>query len=164
MIKSSISYSYLVPPMSIKADNPTEYIAAAPKERMEALETLRQVILRNLPEGFEETMSYGMVGYVVPHSIYPGGYHCSPELPLPFLSFASQKNFIAIYHMGMYAQPELLKWFTDEWSRRDLGRLDMGKSCVRFKKPGAIPFDLIGELVAKMSSQEWIDVYEKRFK
>jgi len=150
--------------MSIKADTPTEYIAAAPEERREALETLRQVILRNLPKGFKETMSYGMVGYVIPHSIYPNGYHCSPELPLPFLSFASQKNFIAIYHMGMYAQPELLKWFTDEWSRMDLGKLDMGKSCVRFKKPGAIPLDLIGEVVAKMSSQQWIDVYEKSFK
>ena len=150
--------------MSIKADTPTEYIAAAPEERREALETLRQVILRNLPKGFKETMSYGMVGYVIPHSIYPNVYHCSPELPLPFLSFASQKNFIAIYHMGMYAQPELLKWFTDEWSRMDLGKLDMGKSCVRFKKPGAIPLDLMGELVAKMSSQQWIDVYEKSFK
>ena len=150
--------------MSIKADTPTEYIAATPEERREALETLRQVILRNLPKGFKETMSYGMVGYVIPHSIYPNVYHCSPELPLPFLSFASQKNFIAIYHMGMYAQPELLKWFTDEWSRMDLGKLDMGKSCVRFKKPGAIPLDLMGELVAKMSSQQWIDVYEKSFK
>jgi len=163
-VLSDISYSYLVPPMSIKADTPTEYIAAAPEERREALETLRQVILRNLPKGFKETMSYGMVGYVIPHSIYPNVYHCSPELPLPFLSFASQKNFIAIYHMGMYAQPELLKWFTDEWSRMDLGKLDMGKSCVRFKKPGAIPLDLMGELVAKMSSQQWIDVYEKSFK
>lgn len=150
--------------MSIKTDNPTEYIAAVPEERREALEKLRGVIQNNLPEGFEEPMSYGMVGYVVPHSLYPEGYHCSPELPLPFLSFASQKNFIAIYHMGMYAQPELLKWFTDEWSRRDFGRLDMGKSCVRFKKPGAIPFVLIRELVTKMSPQQWIDVYEKRFK
>jgi hypothetical protein len=150
--------------MITKADTPTDYIDTAPEERRDALGKLRLVILSNLPEGFEETMSYGMVGYVVPHSLYPDGYHCSPELPLPFLSFASQKNFISLYHMGMYEHPELLKCFTDEWSRRDLGKLDMGKSCVRFKKPEAIPLDLIGELVANMSPKQWIEIYEFTFK
>jgi hypothetical protein len=150
--------------MITKADTPTDYIDTAPEERRDALGKLRLVILSNLPEGFEETMSYGMVGYVVPHSLYPDGYHCSPELPLPFLSFASQKNFISLYHMGMYEHPELLKCFTDEWSRRDLGKLDMGKSCVRFKKPEAIPWDLIGELVANMSPKQWIEIYEFTFK
>ena len=150
--------------MRIQADSPTSYLAAVPDERTAALTKLREVILANLPEGFEETMSYGMIGYVVPHSRYPAGYHCSPELPLPFLSFASQKNFVALYHMGVYASPELMKWFTDEWARRDLGKLDMGKSCVRFKKPDLMPFDLIGELVSKMSCQEWIDLYESNYK
>lgn len=150
--------------MRIQADSPDEYLAAVPDERREALNRLREVIVAHLPKGFEETMSYGMVGYVVPYSRYPDGYHCSPELPLPFLSFASQKNFVALYHMGIYTSPELMTWFTKEWEKRDLGKLDMGKSCVRFKKPDLMPFDLIGELVERMSVQEWIDLYESKFK
>ena len=150
--------------MRIKADSPTEYLSAVPDERRDALTKLREVILANLPSGFKETMSYGMIGYVVRHSVYPPGYHCTPELPLPFLSFASQKNFVALYHMGIYASPDLMKWFTDEWAKRDLGKLDMGKSCIRFKKPDLMPFDLIGELVSKMGSQDWIDLYESNLK
>ncbi|HOZ87706.1 MAG TPA: DUF1801 domain-containing protein, partial [Bacteroidia bacterium] len=125
---------------------------------------LRQVILKNLPAGFSEEMSYGMVGYVVPHSKYPAGYHCNPELPLPFMAFASQKNFIAFYHMCLYADQQLTEWFTKEYAKQVTGKLDMGKSCVRFKKPGQIPYQLIGELVAKITPEKWIALYEKNLK
>lgn len=139
------------------------YFDALPEDRKIPMMKLRDAILKSLPKGFQEQMSYGMVGYVVPHSLYPKGYHCSPELPLPFLSIASQKNFIAIYHMGIYAKPELLNWFTDEYAKRVKGKLDMGKSCVRFKKPENIPFDLISELASKMTPQDWITTYESAF-
>lgn len=141
-----------------------EYINEAPEDRQSALEQLRKVISKNLPKGFKEAMCYGMPGFVVPHSLYPAGYHCSPELPLPFVSFASQKNFIAVYHMGLYAYPKLLKWFVAEYSARVTGKLDMGKSCIRFKKPEQIPFDLIGELCTKMTVSDWIALYEKNYK
>jgi hypothetical protein len=109
-------------------------------------------------------MSYGMLGYVVPHSVYPPGYHCDPNLPLPFMAVASQKNFIAFYHMGIYAQPELLKWFTTEYPKHSKAKLDMGKSCMRFKKPENIPYKLIGELVKKMKVKDWIEIYETNYK
>jgi hypothetical protein len=125
---------------------------------------LRETILKNLPTGFEECISYGMVGYVVPHSIYPSGYHCDPKRPLPFMAFANQKNFISFYHMGIYADPTLMDWFTTEFYKRSKAKLDMGKSCIRFKKVEAIPFDLIGELVAKTSVNDWITTYEKNYK
>ena len=105
-----------------------------------------------------------MIGYVVPHSIYPNGYHCEPKLPLPFMAIDSQKNFIALYHMGIYAKPELLNWFVTEYPKHSQQKLDMGKSCIRFKKMNQIPFDLIAELVQKMSVQEWITCYESAFK
>lgn len=150
--------------MQSKASTPDEYIAELPEERVSAMKKLRKTILENLPDGFEETMSYGMIGYVVPHSIYPDGYHCTPELPLPFLSIASQKNFIGLYHMGIYSDEELLNWFTDEYPNHVKTKLDMGKSCIRFKKIEAIPYDLIGELAQKMTVQEWIDKYESAVK
>ena len=125
---------------------------------------LRQTILENLPEGFEEVMSYGMIGYVVPHSIFPDGYHCDPKLPLPFMSIASQKNFIALYHMGIYASPELLSWFQAEYPKHMKTKLDMGKSCIRFKKPDQLPYELIGQLVTKMTPQQWIDLYQAQVK
>ncbi len=125
---------------------------------------LRLVIKENLPAGFQETMSYGMIGYVVPHSIYPAGYHCTPELPLPFMNIASQKNFIAVYHMGIYADKNLLDWFVTEFPKHSNMKLDMGKSCIRFKKPEQIPFELIGELASKMTNEEWITIYESKFK
>ena len=124
---------------------------------------MRKIILKNIPKGFKEGMGYGMVGYVVPHSIYPAGYHCNPKQPMPFMGMASQKNFISFYHMGMYADPKLLKWFIAEYPKHCKQKLDMGKSCVRFKKIDQIPFKLIGELVAKMNVQEWIALYEKSF-
>ena len=150
--------------MQSNASTPDEYIAELPEERVSAMKKLRKTILDNLPKGFEETMSYGMIGYVVPHSIYPDGYHCSPELPLPFLSIASQKNFIALYHMGIYSDEKLLNWFTSEYPNHVKTKLDMGKSCIRFKKPEQIPFELIAELVQKMSVQDWIDKYESAVK
>jgi hypothetical protein len=139
------------------------YINSLPEERKLPMMNLRNILLKSIPKGFKEEMSYGMIGYVVPHSLYPKGYHCSPELPLPFLSVASQKNFIAIYHMGMYEKPELLNWFTNEYAQRVKGKLDIGKSCIRFKKPENIPFDLIGELASKMTTKEWIETYENAY-
>ena len=139
------------------------YIAELPAERQEVIQDIRKVIIQNLPKGFEEEMSYGMIGYVVPHSIFPAGYHCNPKLPLPFINIASQKNFVALYHMGIYAKPELLKWFTEAYAEASVGNLDMGKSCVRFKKMDKIPFELIGELCKKMTVADWIEMYEKNF-
>jgi hypothetical protein len=150
--------------MRIEAKNPDEYISQLSIERQGVMSELRQMILKNLPKGFQEAMSYGMIGYVVPHSIYPDGYHCDPKLPLPFLSVASQKNHIAFYHMGMYADENLYNWFKTQFEARYTNKLDMGKSCVRFKKPEHVPLELIGELVQKMTPQQWIDIYEKAYK
>jgi uncharacterized protein YdhG (YjbR/CyaY superfamily) len=150
--------------MTSKATTPEEYIAELPEDRVEGITKLRKVINDNLPKGFKEEMSYGMIGYVVPHSIYPDGYHCTPKLPLPFMNFASQKNSVNIYHMGIYAKPELLNWFTTEYPKHCTAKLDMGKSCIRFKKMDQIPFELIAELVKKMSVEDWIKCYEANFK
>lgn len=150
--------------MAMKAASISEYLESIPSERKQAMTMLRKAIQQNLPKGFTEAMSYGMIGYVVPHSLYPDGYHCDPKLPLPFLAIASQKNFIAIYHMGMYADPELLKWFTEEFAKRAKAKLDMGKSCVRFKNPEQIPFDLIGELAGKVTPKAWLETYERLYK
>ncbi len=150
--------------MTSKATTPEQYIQELPEDRVEAITKLRKVINENLPKGFKEQMTYGMIGYVVPHSIYPAGYHCTPELPLPFMSFASQKNSVNFYHMGIYAKPELLNWFTTEYPKHCKAKLDMGKSCVRFKKMDQIPYDLIGELVQKMSVEDWINCYEANLK
>lgn len=150
--------------MQSKAATPDEYIESLPEERKEALAKLRKIIKKNLPKGFSEEMNYGMLGYVVPHKLYPKGYHCDPKLPLPFLAVASQKNFIALYHMGIYAKKDLLDWFTKEFPRHSKKKLDMGKSCIRFKKPEDIPYELIGELVSKMTPADWIECYESAFK
>lgn len=150
--------------MQYQATSPDNYISQIPEERKVVIEQLRKVILENLPKGFEEGIGYGMVGYSVPHSIYPPGYHCDPKQPLPFMGFASQKNFISFYHMGIYANKELLDWFVAEYSKRVKTKLDMGKSCIRFKKPDQIPFELIAELVKKVSVEEWISTYESAFK
>ena len=141
-----------------------EYIENCPAERHPALHKLRSTILKNIPKGFEEQISYGMVGYVVPKEIYPNGYHCDPSLPLPFCNLASQKNYIALYHMGIYGSPELLNWFQTEYKKVVPSKLDMGKSCIRFKKMDQIPFDLIGELMKKISVEDWINNYEKTIK
>jgi hypothetical protein len=149
--------------MQSSAKNPIEYIESLPQERKEVVLKIREAIFQNLPEGFEEVVNYGMLGYVVPHSIYPKGYHCDPKLPLPFMSLASQKNNISFYHMGIYADKQLLDWFVSEYPKHVRSRLDMGKSCIRFKKMNEIPYALIGELTAKISPQSWINLYESTF-
>ncbi|HQV05159.1 MAG: DUF1801 domain-containing protein [Chitinophagaceae bacterium] len=150
--------------MQSKTTSPQAYIDEIPKERQAMFKKLRAVIKKNLPKGFKEEMSYGMIGYVVPHSIYPAGYHCDPKLPLPFMNIASQKNFIAVYHMGIYAKPDLMKWFTQEHARLSNKKLDMGKSCIRYKKPEDIPLELIGDLATKITPTDWITIYEKNYK
>lgn len=150
--------------MQSSAPTPAAYIAELPEERKKAMQELRKIINKNLPKGFKEIMGYGMLSYVVPHSLYPAGYHCKPEDPLPFMALASQKNFIAVYHMGIYGDQKLQEWFTSEYIKATGKKPDMGKSCIRFKKPELIPFDLIGELSAKMTSDEWIKLYEKNLK
>jgi len=150
--------------MQSKATSPEQYINELPDNRKEVIKKLRQTILKNIPSGFKEQMSYGMLGYVVPHSTYPDGYHCSPELPLPFINLASQKNFVALYHSGMYTSKELYDWFVSEYPKYVKTKLDMGKSCVRFKNMETIPYELIGELCTKMTVDEWITLYEKNIK
>lgn len=137
-----------------------EYFESIPAERKEAVEKLYETLKTNLPEGFEEDINYGHIGFVVPHSMYPNGYHCDPKSPLPFVGLASQKNFIALYHMGIYADEKLLNWFVEEFPKHSKRKLDMGKSCIRFKKVDDIPFELIGELVKKVTPQQWIERYE----
>ena len=149
--------------MKIEAQSVQEYLENLPEERKEPIEKLRKIISENLPNGFEEQLSYGMIGYVVPKSIYPKGYHCTPELPLPFLSIASQKNSINLYHMGIYADEKLLNWFQEEFPKYSKKKLDMGKSCMRFKKPEDIPYKLIGKKKKKMTPQDWIEKYETAF-
>lgn len=150
--------------MQIAANTPDEYVELIPEDRKPVINRLRKIIHDNLPKGFEEIMNYGMIGYVVPHSLYPAGYHCDPKLPLPFLAIASQKNFIAVYHMAVYADKDLYDWFITEYSKFSKTKPDMGKSCMRFKKPDDIPFELIGKLVQKISPEKWIAMYEENFR
>jgi len=151
--------------MQSKATTPEQYLSELTGDRKPIITKLRQVILDNLPDGFKEEMSYGMLGYVVPHSLYPSGYHCDPKLPLPFISLASQKQHIGFYHMGMYANEELLNWFTTEYEKTDIKvKLNMGKSCIRFKKEAHIPYELLGRLVSKVTVKDWIETYESNIK
>ena len=147
--------------MQSTAQTPQEYVNELPDDRKQAVQKLREVILKNLPDGFSEVMGYGMLGYVVPHSLYPKGYKSDPKLPLPYINIASQKNFISFYHMGVYANKDLLEWFTNEYPKHSKAKLDMGKGCIRFKKIDPIPYALIGELAGKITVREWIDMYEK---
>ena len=141
-----------------------EILTNLPSDRVEPFNKLHDVIVKNLPKGFEAAISYGGLGFVVPHTLYPAGYHCKPIEPLPFAGIASQKNSINFYHMGMYSDPKLLNWFVSEYPKYSKQKLDMGKSCVRFKKLDEIPYTLIGELMKKMSVKDWIDFYESRLK
>jgi hypothetical protein len=147
--------------MQSRATTVEEYLKSLPDERQAAISKLRTVIRKNMPKGFEETISCGMIGYVIPHSLYPAGYHCNPAQPLLFMGIASQKNFISIHHMGLYGNPELLKWFVDAHAKQSPKKLDMGKSCIRYKNADDIPFKLIAELSAKVKPKEWISWYEK---
>ncbi len=141
-----------------------EILENIPEDRKEAFTNLHQTIVSNLPEGFEPGISYGMLGYVVPHHLYPAGYHCKPSEPLPFVSIASQKNSINFYHMGIYADATLLNWFVAEYPKHSKQKLDMGKSCIRFKKPEYIPYELLGQLMQKMTAEQWIALYERNLK
>ena len=150
--------------MTIKARTIAEYVVQIPEDRQQVFEKLLSILRENLPHGFEECLSYGMPAFSVPHSLYPQGYHVSPQVALPFISIASQKNFIAFYHMGLYATPELNSWWQEEYPKYSKRKLDMGKSCVRFKKMDDIPFELIQKLAQKVSPEEWIATYEKQLK
>lgn len=142
----------------------TDYLNNISEDKKSDFLKLRNCIIKNIPKGFEETMSYGMIGFVVPHKLYPAGYHCDPKLPLPFISIAAQKNFIALYHMGIYCEKNLLDWFVNEYPKHTNQKLDMGKSCIRFKKPDQIPYKLIEELVTKIDVKQWTELYEKNLK
>lgn len=150
--------------MQIFVDTPDQYVDQLSDDRKLVVNKLRKTILENIPEGFEETMGYGMIGYIVPHTIYPAGYHCDPKLPLPFMGIASQKNFVALYHMGLYSNHRLMDWFVGEYPKFSKTKLDMGKSCIRFKKMDQIPYELIAQLTRKMTVNEWIETYEFYFK
>ncbi|WP_144282485.1 DUF1801 domain-containing protein [Chryseobacterium echinoideorum] len=150
--------------MQISSTSIEDYVSKLPEERQDIFKKLFDTIKNNLPEGFEGNTNYGMIGWSVPLEKYPPGYHCTPGSPLPFISIASQKNFIAVYHMGIYAKPELLNWFAEEFPKYSKRKLDMGKSCIRFKKMDEIPFDLIAELSKKMTVDEWISLYETNYK
>lgn len=150
--------------MQSNATSVEAYLADLPAERQAPMEQLRQVILANIPAGFQEGMGYGMLGFVVPHALYPSGYHCDPKLPLPFVSIASQKNNISLYHMGIYADSALLEWFVNAYPKHCKSKLDMGKSCIRFKKMDQIPYALIGELMQKITVEKWIEMYEEAYR
>ncbi len=150
--------------MKYYANSPVDYIKQLPEERQAVIVKLRKLITENLPKGFQEQMSYGMLGWVVPHTMYPSGYHCDPKLPLPFIHLASQKNFVVLYHSGIYADTKLHDWFVGEYTKCVKTKLDMGKSCVRFKKMETIPYELIEELCGKMTVEQWITLYEQNVK
>lgn len=150
--------------MIIDAATPDEYIDSLPEERRAAISAIREVINKNIPEGFEESVGYGMMGWSVPHSLYPAGYHCNPQQALPYMGLASQKNHIAVYSMSLYSDEALLAWFREAWPRHSDRKLDMGKSCIKFKKFEHVPLDLIGQLASKMTPQQWIETYERVMK
>ena len=149
--------------MRSTAKTPQEYIDELPAERKHAISKIREVILNNLPDGFEEVIGYGMLGYVVPHSLYPKGYQCDPKLPLPYINLGSQKNFIALHVMCVYSDPKLKEWFVNEYPKHCKTKLDMGKACIRFKKIDDIPYQLIAELAGKLTPQQWIEICERVF-
>lgn len=140
------------------------YINSIPEERKESLLKILNLLENHLPNGFEAQTQYSMPSYVVPHSLFPDGYHCNPKEPLPFISVASQKNFIALYHMGLYANPELYQWFVAEYPKHSKYKLDMGKSCIRFKKIDDIPYNLLEMLFKKMTPQDWIQLYTENIR
>lgn len=149
--------------MQSKATNVDDYLAGLPVDRREAIESIRAVILKNLPKGYEEGMQYGMIGYYVPHSIYPDGYHCDPKQPLPFASLASQKNHMALYMTCVYGDPELSDWFREAWKSAGK-KLDAGKSCVRFKKLDDVPLKVVGQAIKKVPVKKFVDFYESVIK
>jgi hypothetical protein len=149
--------------MRSEAKTVEEYLAELPEDRREALQAVRQTILDNLPEGYEEGMQYGMIGYFLPHSVYPPGYHCDPKQPLPFAGMASQKNHMSIYLMCIYGDPKQEEWFRKAWAKTGK-KLDMGKSCVRFKRIDDVPLKVIGQAVKRVPARKFIDYYESTIK
>lgn len=145
-------------------DSVFAYMNALPEERKAPMLQLFETFQKHLPQGFEADISYKMPSFVVPFSRYPKGYHCDTKVPLPFISIASQKNFIAVYHMGLYAMPDHLQWFTEAYPNHVKSKLDMGKSCIRFKKPEQIPYDLMAELARRITVENWIETYENAFR
>ncbi len=149
--------------MQSKATTVKEYLDALPEDRRKALQAVRKVIKANLDKGYKEGMQYGMIGYFVPHSIYPDGYHCDPKQPLPFASIASQKNHMAIYMMCVYSDPKLQEWFQKAWAKTGK-KLDMGKSCVRFKKIEDVALEVVGEAIKRVPVKKFVDHYESVLK
>jgi uncharacterized protein YdhG (YjbR/CyaY superfamily) len=149
--------------MQSKATTVAEYLAELPEDRRAALEAIRQTILKNLPKGYEEGMQYGMIGYFVPHSVYPPGYHCDPKQPLPFACLASQKDYISVYLGCVYTDPEHEAWFREAWAKTGK-KLDMGKSCVRFKKLDDVPLNVIGQAIKRVPVKKFIEHYESAIK
>ena len=150
--------------MQSKAATVDEYLRELPPDRRAAIEAVRNVMRRNMDKGYQERMAYGMIGYSVPHSTYPAGYHCDPKMALPFAGLASQKNHMALYMMCHYSNPTEEDWFRKAWDKEvKAGRakkLDMGKSCIRFKKLDDLPLEVIGEAIARMPAKKWIEVYQ----
>lgn len=159
-MSKSVEKTPLNSSIKVQYSTPEDYIAMQPIERQVALEQLRQVIQANLPEGYQETIQYGMIGYVVPHTLYSKGYHVNPKEPLPFIALANQKGYIAFYHLGIYADQSLLEWFVKSYEALNIGKLDMGKSCIRFKKIDKLPLELVGELCSKLTVEAYIQMYE----
>ena len=145
-------------------DSIKDYTNSLASDRKTTITQLINVIEQNIPKGFEKVMNYGMPSFVIPHTIYPNGYHCDTTLPLPFIGVSNQKSSISLHHMGLYADPELLNWFKSEYPKHSNTKLDMGKSCIRFKKFNEIPYELIGILSNKMTVKNWIDIYEQNIK
>lgn len=146
--------------MQSKATTVNEYLTNLPDDRRAGIEAMRQAVLGGLDKGFEEGMQYGMIGFFVPHSRYPAGYHCDSKQPLPFAGIASQKKHLTIYFMQLYMNPDELKWFESEFAKTGK-KLDMGKSCIRFKKLDDIPLDLLRRTVKRISADRYIELYEK---
>lgn len=146
--------------MQSQASAVTAYLAELPADRKTVVANLRRAIKRNLPIGFVEIMQYGMIGYVVPLAKFPAGYHTTPNTPLPFIALASQKNYVALYHLGLYGNRTLMAWFIKAYAAADVGKLDMGKSCIRFKKIEQVPVELIADLASKISMAEYIAHYQ----
>ena len=143
-----------------KATTVKDYLAELPEDRRAALQAVRDVILKNLDHEFEEGMQYGMIGYYVPHSVYPPGYHCDPRQPLGFACLASQKNHMALYLMCVYGDANQRKWFEAEWKKAGK-KLDMGKSCIRFKKLDDLALGVIGETIRRVTARKYIEVCER---
>lgn len=150
--------------MRIIAKDIEEHFAALEPERAAVLRRLRDTIRDNLPPGFEEELLYDMISFVVPFSRYPEGYHVDPGKPLGFIAIAAQKRHYALYHGSVYADPELSKWFREAYEAKGIGKLDMGKACIRFSSEKKIPWDLIAELCQKITVDEYIERYESIIK